>query len=468
MVNIDPKIFKSYDIRATYPEQINEENVYIIAQAVYKFLLSKFTDKSKLKIALGRDMRLSGPALFPIIVKALVEAGADVIDIGLVSTPTLYFAVFHYGYDAGIQLSASHNPSNYNGMKIVRNTGSGLMKIGKTTGMDEIRNIALSMPKITSNIEGSVIKNNEVLKDEIANAKTVLDLPKINKFKVVCDAGNGMGSQYVGELFKQLDSELIKMNFDLDGSFPVHIPDPLVAANLKDLQVKVISEKADLGIAPDGDGDRVFFTDEKGQVIPASVITALVTREMLHRYPGSTILFDIRYTLTAKKTVEEMGGKYEITKVGHAFITETMNKTGAVFGGESSGHYFFKATGNAESQIPIILIVMAVMSREGKPISQIVSELARSHESGEYNFKTDKATEIIDGIKDKYNDGDVSTLDGVSVEYEDWRFGVRSSNTEPLLRLNLESTSNEMMKEKLNELIEFIKSYGAEIHTGEH
>lgn len=468
MANIDPKIFKSYDIRATYPEQINEENVYTIAQSVYKFLLSKFSEKTKLKIALGRDMRLSGPSLFPKIIEALTDAGADVVDIGLVSTPTLYFAVFHYGYDGGIQLSASHNPSNYNGMKIVRNSSGGLIKIGKTTGMDDIKTIALEGNKINADVKGSIEKNSEVLKAEIENAKGIFQLPKINKFKVVCDAANAMGAQYVGALFEGMDSELVKMNFDLDGSFPVHTPDPLVAANLKSLQEKVLSEKADLGIAPDGDGDRVFFIDEKGEVIPASKITALVSRELLHQYPGSTILFDIRYTLTAKKNIIENGGKYEITKVGHAFITETMHRTGAIFGGESSGHFFFKASGNAESQIPIILIVMAVMSRENKPISEIVDKLAGSFESGEHNFKTDNAPEIIEAIKKKYNDGEISTLDGVAVEYADWRFGVRSSNTEPLLRLNLESISNEMMKEKLHELIEFIKSYGAQIHDGGH
>lgn len=468
MVNIDPKIFKSYDIRATYPDQINEENVYVIAQAVCRFLKTKFADKEKITICVGRDMRLSGPALYQKLLQGLTDAGADVVDIGLVSTPTLYFSVFHNGYDGGIILSASHNPSNYNGMKIVRNSAAGLVKIGKTTGMEDVKNMALEGKQITSEIKGTVTQKAGVLDEEVISVQKIFALPEIKKFKIVADAANAMGAQYIDGLFKHVSADLVKMNFELDGSFPVHQPDPLVAANLKDLQAKVLEEKADLGLAPDGDGDRMFFIDELGAVIPASQITALVAREMLSQFPGSTILFDIRYTLTAKKIIEECGGKYEITKVGHAFITETMHQTGAVFGGESSGHYFFKATGNAENQIPVMLIVLAVMSRENKPISQIVKSLARSFESGEHNFKTNKAAEIIDGIKSKYQDGNISTLDGVSVEYEDWRFGVRSSNTEPLLRLNLESISHEIMKEKLNELIEFIKSYGAEIHTGGH
>ncbi len=462
MTNIDPKIFKSYDIRATYPEQINEENVYVITQAVYTYLKSLFPQKKSLKIAVGRDMRLSGPSLFPIILKGLTDMGAEVIDVGLLSTPSLYFAVFHYGYDGGIQLSASHNPSNYNGMKIVRNSETGLIKIGKTTGMEDIKNLAVEGKTYFEEIKGTVTQNNNVLKDEIENAKNIFKLSPIKPFKVVADAANAMGAQYLGGLFETMpECNLVKMNFDLDGSFPVHQPDPLVKANSADLRKKVVEEKADIGLAPDGDGDRMFFIDEKGEIVPASIITGIVAREILKDNPGATILFDIRYTMTAKKIITDMGGKYDITKVGHAFITEMMNKTGALFGGESSGHYFFKKTGNAESQIPIVLIILSVMSRENKTLSQLKTELSYSHESGEHNFKTDNAPLILEKLKEKFTDAKLETMDGVAFEYDSWRFGVRSSNTEPLLRLNLEALDEKFMHEKFTEIFEFIKNLGA-------
>jgi phosphomannomutase len=248
------------------------------------------------------------------------------------------------------------------------------------------------------------------------------------------------------------------MNFELDGSFPAHPPDPLDFKNLVDLQKKVLSEKADVGLAPDGDGDRLYFIDEKGQVIPATLITALVARELLKVHPGSMILFDIRYILGSKKIIEEMGGKYQVTRVGHAFITEAMSKTDAIFAGESSGHFYYKANGNAESQLATLVCVLKAMSEENKPLSEIMNELRRSYESGEFNFKTENSAKILEHLKEKYIDGELVTIDGVSINYPDWRFNVRTSNTEPLLRLNVESFDEKIMEQKRDDLIAEIKS----------
>lgn len=465
MALIDPSIFKAYDIRGIYPSQINEDDVYIIVQSIIKFLQQENKNSSSqqanhLTLAVGRDMRLSSPPLFDQAIKAICDAGCDVVDVGLVSTPTFYFAVYHYGFDAGIQISASHNPKEYNGIKIVKKTDKGLIKIGKPTGMDQIRELALNFSPIKSEKGGHVTTKQGVVLEEVKTAFAMLGNPRVGSLKVVADPANAMGSLYLEALFSHLPCRLIKMNFDLDGNFPAHQPDPLQKETLIDLQKRVVVEKAALGIAPDGDGDRVFFIDEKGEVIPASVITALVARELLAANKGEKIAFDIRYTWTPQKAIREAGGVPIITRVGHAFITEVMNKEDCLFAGESSGHYFFRQNGYAEFQVPVILIVLSILSRENKPLSQVLAPLYASFESGEHNFhleSQEQAQQSIDSFKRRYGDGKISELDGLAVEYADWRFNLRSSNTEPLLRINVEAKTRELMEQKRDELITLLK-----------
>lgn len=449
---VSPGIFKAYDIRGTYPDQINEENIGTIVHAIYTFFLKK-QNKDTLTVVLGRDMRVSSPALFEIAKEKLVSLGAQVIDVGLVSTPTFYFAVNHYGHDCGIQITASHNPKEYNGVKFVLNSKSGLIKIGKSTGMDEVKKLVSEQSSLVPDKDsGSVTENSHVLDDEVENARKLLDFPHIDPFRVVADPANAMGATFIEALFSKIGGTLIKMNFDLDGTFPAHQPDPLDFENLRDLQKRVREEKADIGLAPDGDGDRLFFIDENGEVVPASVITALVAREFLHKEPGATILFDIRYILTPQTVIKELGGKTQITKVGHAFITETMGAYNSPFAGESSAHYFYKATGNAESQVITILTVLSVLSREKKKLSEIVKELQKSYESGEINFKVEDSDRIISKLKETFSDGELSELDGISLSYPTWRFSVRTSNTEPLLRLNIEAFEKDVMEEKRDQI----------------
>ncbi len=465
--NLNPKIFKAYDIRAIYPTELNEEGIKDITKAIFSFFTDKIGTDRQLRVVVGYDMRLSGHQLFSAVKETLVSMGAEVIDIGKVSTPSFYFAVSHYGYDCGIQVTASHNPKEYNGMKFVMNSPHGLIKIGKATGMDEIKEKALNGVSFTPTFEGYVTPKENIMDDEVENSLALLNNPEIKKFKIVADPANAMGATYIEGLFKKVPADLIKMNFELDGSFPAHQPDPLDFNNLKDLQARVLEEGADLGLAPDGDGDRLYFIDEKGQVVPATIITALVARELLKENPGATILFDIRYILGSKKIVEEFGGKYEITRVGHAFITEQMGKTGAIFAGESSGHFYYKANGNAESQLATMISVLKVLSEEGKSLSEVVEELTRSHESGEYNFRVSNAPEILSKLKEQYSDGELSELDGIAISYPDWRFSVRTSNTEPLLRLNLEAYDKAVMEEKFAEVKNFIQEIGQhEEHTG--
>ncbi len=457
-MNINPGIFKGYDIRAIYPTDINEENIVPIIKAIYAFLIGDRSSDKPFTLVVGTDMRISSPSLTKVAIKTLLDIGANIIDIGVVSTPTFYFSVSHYNYDAGIQITASHNPKEWNGIKIAKNSPNGLIKIGKPTGLEDIKEMVLRGESGNSAFKGTLSKKTGILVDEVENSLRIVGKPTIKKFKIVADAANAMGSQYIQALFEKIPCTLIKMNFELDGTFPAHQPDPLQSETLVGLQKRVVGEKADLGLAPDGDGDRLFFIDEKGNVVPPTIITSIVAKDLLKKHKGEKILIDIRYILTPQKIVKESGGITKITKVGHAYITEEMNSNGGIFAGESSGHYFFRQTGNSESQMPVILTVLKVLSEENRPFSEIVDDLRRSFESGEFNFKVTNAKEIIETLKQKYTDGILDPMDGIAINYPSWRFSVRTSNTEPLLRLNVEADDKKTMEEKRDELLNAIKS----------
>lgn len=457
-MSVPDHIFKGYDIRGVYPTDYNEENIVPIVKAVYTFLHKDTPLDKPLTIVVGTDMRTSSPSLTKVAIEALVSLGAHVIDVGMVSTPSFYFAVSHYGYDCGFQITASHNPKEWNGMKIVKNSPKGLVKIGKSGGLMDIREMAKKGESLPEAPGGEVTKKDGILEDEVENSLKIVGNPDIKKFKIVADTANAMGAQYIDALFKKVPADLVTMNFEFDGTFPAHQPDPLQPENLVDLQKRVLEEKADLGLAPDGDGDRLFFIDKKGQIVPPTVITSIITNDLLKRSPGETVLVDIRYLLTPKKIIEENGGKMMVTRVGHAYITEGLHSSGGIFAGESSAHYFFRETGNAESQMPVILTVLKAMTAEGKTLSELVEEYRRSYESGEFNFKVTNAPEIIAAIKEKYSDGELEDMDGIAITYPTWRFSVRTSNTEPLLRLNVESYTKDEMQAKHKELMDMIQA----------
>lgn len=452
-------IFKSYDIRGIYPTELNEHNAIPITKAIYRLFSDQLGATKPLTIVIGRDMRLSSPALHENIIKTLVDLGAEVVDLGIVSTPTFYFAVYKYGYDGGIQITASHNPKEYNGIKVVRKSPKGLIKIGRNTGMEDIKRLSLSDWDIKVAKRGRIAKKEHILEEEVRNALRIAGHPKIKKFKIVADCANALGALYTDALFKAIPGALIRMNFELDGTFPVHQADPLQKENLKDLQKRVLKEKADLGLAPDGDGDRLFFVSEKGQVIPPSQIIALIAKELLKEHKGAKILVDLKYIFTPKKWVEEFGGELIITRTGHAFITETIHQNEGLFAGEASGHYYFGQTGGAEAPMPVIILILKAMTETGKKLSELAQEVKVSHESGEINFKVQNAEEIMEKLKEIYNDGELSQLDGVAINYPDWRFSLRTSNTEPLLRLNIETHLSEDVHKKKKELVEIIEKH---------
>lgn len=462
-MKLDPGIFKAYDIRGIYPTEIDEVKMESIIKGIYTFFIRDLK-KSNLSVVLGRDMRVSSPSLFNVAKKTLMSLGATVIDIGLVSTPTFYFALQHYGYDVGIQISASHNPAQYTGAKFAKRMDGRLQKVSKLTGMEEVKKLVINSDFVQATAGGKEVVKSDVLLEDVKDSLMSVSLGKPKKFKIVADPANAMGSLYIEELFKQIPADLVKMNFELDGTFPVHQPDPLEFKNLEDLCKRVVKEKADFGIAPDGDGDRIFFIDEKGRVVPATLISALIAREVLMQHPGGKIIVDIRYTRNVENMVKKLGGTSSISVVGHALITEKLNKEHAVFAGESSGHFYFKETGGGESSLRVILYVIKALMEEDKPLSEIVASYRTSIESGEYNFIMQEGTvpkKLLEEIAAKFSDGTSSWLDGLAVDYPEWRFNIRTSNTEPLLRLNVEGNSKELVSRKLNLLTELIISSGA-------
>ena len=455
-MQLDESIFKAYDIRGKYPEQINEDLVYKIGRA-YSTFLSKENPQKKLNIVISSDMRLSSPCLKENLIKGIIDSGFNVIDIGLATTPTFYFAVAFYGYDGGLQVSASHNPKEFNGLKIVREKG---FPVSGEGGIYEIRDIVKNESFIdVSSTKGEIIKKEGVLEMEVKEESKGINLEKIKPFRIAIDAANSMGAVDIKEIFKSLPCEVIGMNFELDGTFPVHEADPLKEENMKFVQDKVLKDKADLGISIDGDADRYFFVDEKGETVPQSILRGLMAQIAIKENPGSTVCYDIRPGKITKDMIEEVGGKAVVTKVGHSLIKEKMIELDAIFGGESSGHFFYKFDfGTFEAPTTLIRKFLVYISEQNKPLSEIVKPYKKYFHSGEINTEVENKEGKMKEVAEKYSNGKISYLDGVTIEYPDYWFIVRPSNTESLLRFIIESTSKEKMEEKRDEIINIIKS----------
>lgn len=454
-MKVDSSIFKAYDIRGKYPQSLNEELAYKIGQAYSQILKRENPDK-KLKIAVGHDMRISSPALKENLIKGITNSGLDVVEIGLVSTPTFYFAVAYYGFNGGVQVSASHNPKEYNGFKMVRARAA---PVSGDAGIYEIRDLVIKNQFPDLKVKGRVSKKEKVVEEAMKIQRKGINWKKIKPFKIVVDTANAIGVLDIEAIFKNLPCELIKLNFKLDGTFPAHHPDPLKEENLKQVKQAVIKHKADLGIAPDGDGDRYFFIDDKGRTLRQEILRGIMAQLALKEHPGATVCYDIRPGRITKEMIEEAGGKAVVTKVGHSLIKEKMLKVDAIFGGESSGHYFYKFPyGTFEAPIILVLKFLEFLSEQDKPLSKVIKPYEKYFHSGEINSDVKDKEAKMKEIAKKYSDGKISYLDGVTVEYDDFWFNVRPSNTEPLLRLNLEAISKEKMEEKRDEILKLIRS----------
>ncbi len=450
-MTIPSHIFKSYDVRGVYPQDLNEEYVYVIIQGYVKLFSPK-------KVVVGRDVRESGQSLFDSAVAAFTDAGVNVIDIGVVSTDEYYFAVGELECDGGVTISASHNPREWNGLNFCK---KGAEPLSSESGLYDIRDlIAKDETRITSDTKGSVEKV-DVADDFIRKAVSFIDVASLKPKKIVANANFGVDVVLLKravELF-DLPLEIVPQNDKPDGTFPKGPPNPLLPENRKEFLELILESNADFGVSWDADGDRCFFADEKGQFIEGYFSTAIIAKEVLKKHPGSKILIDPRLVWATTDEIERSGGRVIVCRAGMTIIAARMKKEDAAFGGEMSSHFYFRENYYRDNGLIPIFLIWEMMSVQDKKLSELADPYTSKYFiTGEINFETEKKDEIIVAAEEKYNDGKIEHIDGLSVEYPEWRFNLRKSNTEPLLRLNLEARSHEEMEKRKVEVLDFIKS----------
>ena len=446
---IDPSIFSSYDIRGIYGQTMTDEIAYRVGRAAAQYLAVS-------EIAVGRDMRLSSPAIAAELIHGITDSGVNVIDLGMTTTDELYFAVGKFHYPAGVMVTASHNPGKYNGMKFCREEAR---PISKETGLAEIRDLAIAGNFAEPARKGEVNKR-DVLDEYINHALSFIDVNKIRPLKVVIDAGNGMAGMVMPKVFARLPCTLVPLYFELDGSFPNHPASPIEPENMHDLSKKVREVGADLGAAFDGDADRMFPVDERGVIVDGSMVTAIAANSLLKKQPGSLILYNLIVSKSVPELVEKLGGRSFRSRVGHSYIKADMRTHNAIFGGEHSGHFYFRDNWYADSGLIAFLMTLELVSIGDKPLSRLLKPLDSRVRSGEYNSTVSDKDGKLAALESHYGKAasSVDHLDGVTFDFGDWWFNVRASNTEPFLRLNLEASSKEQMEQKRDEVLAFIRS----------
>jgi len=444
-------IFKAYDIRGIVGSELTEELFYRIGRATVVFTGAKH-------VYVGYDMRNSSVEFKNALIKGLVDQGADVTDIGLISTPMLnIMTIKDETADLGVMITASHNPAEYNGCKFVNKTT--MMPIGLDSGLDQIRDMVEKYDFVDALEKGTVAEKN--LKQEYIDFTfSLLDTSTIKPMKVVIDMGNGIEGLFIDGFMDKLPIESQYLFKEPDGSFPNHEPNPIKPENLKDLQSKVLEVGADIGFAFDADADRIGLVDEKGSIISGDKITALLVPEMLKKYPKSSIMYDLRSTMSVAEVTSKNGGRPIESRVGRTLIIQSMRKEDASFGGELSGHFYYKDLFGFESGDLTLLYILKLISQSGKKVSELVAEFSKYFHSGEINFEVEDKDTMINKIYEIYSKDakETSQLDGIKIAFDDWWFNVRKSNTEPVLRLNLEANTEELMREKIKEISDFISS----------
>jgi phosphomannomutase len=447
---LDPTVFKAYDVRGIYPDELDEAGAYAIGRAY----VEQFEPR---RIAVGRDMRLSSPRMAAEVMRGAAEAGAEVLDLGLVGTEMVYFAVGELELDGGIEVTASHNPKQYTGMKIVRR---GALPVGGESGLLDVRDRALTIGDAPAR-GAAAIAPYDIWPAYVDRVMSFIDVSSIRPLKVVIDAANGMAGAMLPPVLERLPIETVSCYFDPDGSFPNHEPNPLLPENREFIVAKTLSEGADLGVAFDGDADRCFFVDDTGEFVPGDFATALLAESVLAKEPGAKIIYDVRASWAVPETITRAGGTPLINRVGHAYIKHRMRKEAAAFGGEVSGHYYFREFSQADTGVVPFLLMLELISKSGRKLSEILKPYRDEYFiTGEINTPVADVALKLQELKERYaSEGTVSHLDGVSVDADDWHFNVRPSNTEPLLRLNLEARgSQEKMEAKRDEVLALIRS----------
>jgi phosphomannomutase len=446
-MQVAPGLFKSYDVRGIYPSEINDDIAYRIGRAFVPLVGAR-------RIVVGRDMRPTGERLFAAFARGATESGADVTSIGMVSTDALYFAVGKYGFDGGVMITASHNPAQYNGMKFTRAQAEA---ISLETGLAQIRDAIVSgnLPPAAPT-PGAIYEQN-VLDEFAQHCLSFIDPTRIKPFKIAIDAGNGMAGETVPHVFKHLPCEVLPLYFELDGTFPNHPASPIEPENMVDLQALVRTSGADLGVAFDGDADRMFIVDEKGDLIDGSTVTALVALNTLRKQPGAKILYNLICSRSVPELVQKAGGVPIRAQVGHSIIKKLMREQDIVFGGEHSGHFYFKDNWYADSGMIALMECLEVFSEAGKPVSEVIAPIDGRFRSGEINSTVKDAAAKLQALLDYYKGAAIDRLDGATIDFPDWWLNVRPSNTEPLLRLNVEGDSKALMEQHRDEALAIIR-----------
>ena len=441
MNKINDKIFKSYDIRGTYPDQLNEKSAYLIGRAFAKRAKAK-------KITVGSDMRLSGPVLKKALIRGITDEGVNVKDIGLVPIDAVYASVGKFGDEAGIMVTASHNPAEYNGFKMVLKD---MKWVRGVELLEEVKNIPAEISETKGEIE-----EKDIIPTYINHVLSFIDIDKIKPFKVVVDAGNGMAGKITPILTENMPLNIIPLNFKLDGSFPAHPSNPLLPESQKELCEAVVRERADFGAIFDGDTDRVFFVDEKGIFIPSDFILPLLAEVFLKREPGAGIVYNLTNSKIVPEKIKALGGRPLMSKIGYVNMSTTMRNEKGIMGGEVASHYSFRDNAYADSGFIAFLVFIQLLSGHNEPVSEIIKPLQKYFKAADINLEIKNKDEVLEKIKQRYSDGKQDFLDGITVEYEDWWFNVRPSNTEPLLRLTIEANTKEILEQKQKELIKVI------------
>ena len=447
---LDPKVFKAYDVRGIYPDELDEAGALAIGRAY----VEEFEPR---RIAVGRDMRLSAPAMAEAVMRGAAGAGADVLDLGMVGTEMVYFGVGELGLDGGIAVTASHNPKEYTGMKIVRR---GALPVGGDSGLLDIRSRAMSEGEVPEGRSPGHTEKYDIWPAFVDRALSFVDVSAIRPLRVVIDAANGMAGAMLPPVLERLPIDAVRCFFEPDGSFPNHEPNPLLPENREFIVRKTLDEGADLGVAFDGDADRCFFVDDEGEFVAGDFVTALLAESMLGKEPGAKIIYDVRASWGVPETIARAGGTPLVNRVGHAFIKHRMREEGALFAGEVSGHYYFRDFSQADSGVIPFLLMLELVSTRGERLSEILRPYReRYFITGELNTPVADVAVKLQELKERFGrEGSVSHLDGISVDAEDWHMNVRPSNTEPLLRLNLEARTRELMERKRDEVLGLIRA----------
>lgn len=442
--------FKAYDVRGKVPSELNEKIAYDTACALTKYLECR-------SVIIGHDVRTSSVPISDALTKGFTDCGVDVIDIGLCGTEMIYFGTSFLQTDAGIMITASHNPPEYNGMKFVKKNS---VPISYDSGLNTIEKMILNNDFADNTKKSGTVTNRDITEEFLNNLKQFYDTSKIEKLKIVANAGNGCIGPILDRLEKVLPIEMIKLFNEPDSSFPNGVPNPMLEENRKPTIDAIVKHNADLGVAWDGDYDRCFFFDEKGNFIEGYYIVGLLAKSILKKNPGEKIIHDPRLTWNTIEVVNHSNGETVQSKSGHAFIKEKMREVNAIYGGEMSAHHYFRENAYSDSGVLPFLLVIQLMSEEKKHLSQLVGEMIKNYPcSGEINSTISDPAGKIKEIQSKYSDGKMDFTDGLSVEYSDWRFNLRMSNTEPIIRLNVESKGdNALMKSKTDELLSLIRS----------